>query len=220
MSVGQQPARSLGDGGKENQEEQSGHGHDTEHPTPSNVFVHNFADDCIRGVGQENAEDDIELDQTHQASAHAGRRNFSGIDRCDHRRQADTDAPEEAEQHEEGNRERGRGHKLTALDRIECRNRRQGGCQGADAKENTNPEEDRFTTKAVGEFTGDDGTADRADGCDGNDHALTHGGESVQLGEFFFRTGNDRRVKAEEQAAERGNDGASNDQRRNRRGLC
>ena len=50
--------------------------------------------------------------------------------------------------------------------------------------------------------------------------ALTQGGQSVQLGKFFFRTGNDRRVKAEEQAAERGDDGASNDQRRNGCVLC
>ncbi len=30
-----------------------------------------------------------------------------------------------------------------------------------------------LTTEAVGEVTGDDGTADRTDGCDGDDHALT-----------------------------------------------
>ena len=87
-------------------------------------------------------------------------------------------------------------------------------------EEDADPEKDRLAAESIGEFTGDDGTADRANGRNGNDHALPHGGERVELGELFFRAGNDRCVKAEEQAAEGGDDGTSNDQWRNGGGWC
>ena len=138
--------------------------------------MHNLADDRIRGVGQEDTEDDIELNEANQAPTHTSGRNLGRVDGGYHGGEAHADASEEAEQHEEGNRERGRRHKLTVPDRIECRNRCQGGCQGADAEENTNPEEDGLTSKAVGELTGDNGAENRADGRDGDDHALAHGG--------------------------------------------
>ena len=177
--------------------------------------MRNFADDRVGGVGQEDTEDDVELDQADQASAHAGGGDFGGVNGSDHGGQADADAAQEAEHHEEGDRERGRRHKLAVPDRIERRNRCQGCGQGSDAEEDTDPEEDGFTPKAVGELTGDNGAEYGADGRNGDDHALAHGGESVKLGEFFFRTRDDGCVKTEEQAAEGGDDRASNDQGRN-----
>ena len=138
--------------------------------------MHNLADDRVRGICQQDTEDDIELDQAHQASAHTGGGDFSSVDRCNHRGQADADAAEEAEQHEEGDRERRRGDKFAVPDRIERRNRRQGCGQGSDAEEDTDPEEDGFTPKAVGELTGDDGAEYGADGRNGDDHTLAHGG--------------------------------------------
>ena len=179
-----------------------------------------LADHRVGGVGQEDTEDDVELDQADQATTHASGRNLSGVDRRDHGRQAHANAAEETEHHEEGDREGGRGRHSSIRTCDQCGQRGQRGRQSTNAEEDTDPEQDWLTAEAVGEVTGDDGTADRTDGCDGDDHALTQGGQSVQLGKFFFRTGNDRRVKAEEQAAERGNDGASNDQRRNGCVLC
>ena len=108
-AVGEQPSRRLGDGGQEDQEEHGGYGHDAEHPTPGGVFVRNFADDRVRGVGQEDTEDDIELDEADQASAHTRRRDLGGVDGRHHGGQAHADAAEEAEDHEEGDREGGRG---------------------------------------------------------------------------------------------------------------
>ena len=78
--------------------------------------MHDLADDRVRGVGQEDTEDDIELDQADQAPAHAGGGDFGGVNGSDHGGQADADAAEEAEQHEEGDRERGCGHELSVRD--------------------------------------------------------------------------------------------------------
>ena len=124
MPVGEQPTRRLGDGGQEDQEEDGGHRHDAEHPAPRGVFVRDFADDRVGGVGQEDTEDDVELDQADQASAHAGGGDFGGVDGSDHGGQADADAAQEAEDHEEGDREGGRGRNRAVSSCHQGRHRR------------------------------------------------------------------------------------------------
>ena len=71
LSMSQEPARSLGHGGKEDEEEDGGDGHDAEHPAPRGFLVGDLADHRVGGVGQEDTEDDVELDQADQATTHA-----------------------------------------------------------------------------------------------------------------------------------------------------
>ena len=220
MPVGEQPTRRLGDGGQEDQEEDGGHGHDAEHPPPRGLLVRDLADNRVRGVGQEDTEDDIELDEADQPSAHACRSNFGGVDGRHHGGQAHANAAEEAEDHEEGDRERGRGRHRSIRCRHQGGQRGQGGREGTHAEEDADPEEDGLAAESVRKVTCDDSTDDSADGCDRNDHALARGGQGVELGELFFRAGDDGGIKTEEQAAEGGDDGASNDQGRNGSRRC
>ena len=177
--------------------------------------MRDFADDRVRGVGQEDTEDDVELDEADQASAHAGGRDLCGVDGRHHGGQAHADAAEEAEDHEEGDRERGRGRHRSVCCRHQGGERGQGGREGADAEEDADPEEDGLTAESVGQVTGDDCAENRSDRRDRDNHAFARGGQGVELGKFFFRAGDDGGIKAEEQAAEGGDDGASNDQGRN-----
>ena len=219
-AVGEQPARRLGDSRQEDQEEDRRHGHDAEHPTPGGVLVCDLSDHRVRGVCQEDTEDDVELDETDQASAHTCGRDLGGVDGRHHGGQAHADTAEEAEDHKEGDRERGRGRHRSIRCAHQCGQRGEGGSERSDAKQDADPEEDGLTAEAISQVAGDDGADNRTDRRDRNDHAFARGGQSVELGEFFFRTGDDGGIKTEEQAAKRGDDGTSNDQGRNGSRWC
>ena len=63
----------------------------------------------------------------------------------------------------------------------------EGGRQGADAEEDTDPEQDRLASEVVGEASRDDRAEDRPDGRNGDDHALAEGGQRVQRFELLLR---------------------------------
>ena len=219
-AVREQPARRLGDGGQEDQEEDRRNGHDAEHPPPGSLLVRDLADNSVRRVGQEDTEDDIELDEADQASAHTCGRDLGGVNGRHNGGQAHADAAEEAEDHEEGDRERRRGRHRSIRRAHQRGQRGQGGSERSEAKEDTDPEEDGLTAESVGQVTGDDCTENRTDRRDRDDHAFARGGQGVELGEFFFRAGDDGGIKTEEQATEGGDDRASNDQGRNGSRWC
>ena len=220
FAVRHEPARRLGDGEQQEEEDRRGDDHDAEHPPPGGLLVRDLADNRVRGVGQEDTEDDIELDEADQPSAHACRSDFGGVDGRHHGGQAHANAAEEAEDHEEGDRERGRGRHRSVCCRHQGGQRGQGGREGAYAEEDADPEEDGLTAEAVGQVTGDNRADNRTDRRDRDDHALARGGQGVELGELFFRAGDDGGIKTEEQTAEGGDDGASNDQGRNGSRRC
>ena len=62
-SVGHQPARSLGNGEQQQDEDRRRRGHHAEHPAPSGLFGDDLADDEVAQVGEQDAEHDIELDE-------------------------------------------------------------------------------------------------------------------------------------------------------------
>ena len=155
------------------------------------------------------------LNEADQPSAHTGGRDLGGVDGCHPGGQAHADAAEESEDHEEGDREHGRGRHRSVCCGHQGGQWGEGGSEGADAEQNADREEDGLTAESVRKVTCDDSTDDSADSRDRNEHAFSRGGQGIKLGEFFFRARDNGGVKAEEQAAEGGDDRASNDQGRN-----
>ena len=58
------------------------------------------ADEVVRGVGHQDAEDHVELKRAHQPPAPLGRRKLGNVHRPQHRRCADAQPADEAEDHQ------------------------------------------------------------------------------------------------------------------------
>ncbi|MPM87559.1 hypothetical protein SDC9_134659 [bioreactor metagenome] len=139
--MGHQPARSLGNGEQQQDEDRRRRGHHAEHPAPSGLFGDDLADDEVAQVGEQDAEHDIELDEADQAAALGRRGDLSGVDRCTHARHADADTAEEPEEHED----------VVTEGAFGC----QGGPQRTDEVEGTDDEQHLAAAVLVGELPGE-----------------------------------------------------------------
>ena len=198
-SVGHQPARSLGNGEQQQDEDRRGCGHHAEHPAPSGLFGDDLADDEVAQVGEQDAEHDIELDEADQAATLGRRGDLSGVDRRAHARHADADTAEEPEEHED----------VVTEGAFGC----QGGPQRTDEVEGTDDEQHLAAAVLVGELPGENSTDDGADGSDRDGETETARGEAVHAFEGGGGARDNGGVEAEDQTADGGDDGTADDQR-------
>jgi hypothetical protein len=94
---GDGPAGAAGDAEEEDEEEQSGDGGDAELDAPLGGSEVEQADDEVRGVGEEDADDDIDLEGADHASAPLGGGQLRNVDGTEDGAGTDAESAEEAE---------------------------------------------------------------------------------------------------------------------------
>ena len=77
-----------------------GNGSDAHLPAPLGCAQMQSADEVVGGVGDQDAEDDVELEGADQAAAPLGGRQLCNVDGAEHRGSADAESADEAEDHE------------------------------------------------------------------------------------------------------------------------
>ena len=171
-----------------------GYGHDEEHPAPG---VHaepqwlvgsacGLLQDPVDRERQEDARDDRELLQGTQPASDPGRGGLGDVGRCDHRRDADADAADDAEEHDHPDVRR------------QCRT------EGADEEQHRGDLHHRDASDAVGDPSGRHGTRGGTEqgGRDGEPQLVVVDAEVFLDG--IDRAVDDGAVVAEQQAAEGG----------------
>ena len=196
VAFGHEPAWRFGNRHQEHEEQHRRDDHHAEHPTPRDLrVVDDLSDDVVRQIGHEDAEDDVELDEADEAAADPRWGDFRCVDRRAHRRQADADAADEAEDHE---------HQVAG---------RQGRSEGAEYVQDADEEQQLAAAEAVCGAATDERADDGADGGDGDGGAEA---PVVEVELFFERgvgSGDDGGVETEDQAANGGDNGAADDER-------
>src|SRR3984885_7254466 len=97
-----QPARAARNDEEGDQEEQRRDGGDAEHPAPLQRAKMAGADDGIRYIGEQDADNDIDLEESDESAAPGRRRNLCDVHRPEHRRSADAETTDEAKEDECG----------------------------------------------------------------------------------------------------------------------
>ena len=95
-----QPARTLRDTEQGHEEQHGGQRCDAEFPAPLLGAEAERADEVVGEIRDQDAGDDIELEESDQPSAFRGGRDFGDVHRADHRRSADRESADQAEDHE------------------------------------------------------------------------------------------------------------------------
>ncbi len=93
-----QPARAARDEEEHEQEEQGGDAGDAELPAPLGQAELEAAEEEIGGVGEQDADDDVGLEDADEASAPLGRGDLGDVHGPEHGGAADGDAADEAEE--------------------------------------------------------------------------------------------------------------------------
>ena len=185
-----QPARAAGDGEEHEEEEAGGDGGDTELPTPFDAAEMLQRDDVIGEIGGEDSEDDVELEESHQAAAPFGGSDFGDVHGAKDGRAADAEAADEAESDERRP--------------VPGPGAAEGGYQ---VKHRHNAE----AVAAADAVSGDAGEQGSQNGSpEGCGHRVSEegGGKAVGLGEGGRGAGDDGGIEAEEQASEGSDDRA------------
>ena len=97
-----EPARAARNSEEQHEEQQSGQRGDGKLPAPFVGAKIEEADDVVRKIGEQDAEDDVELKQTDEPAAIFRRSEFGDIGRAQYRRAADAEAADEAEENQRG----------------------------------------------------------------------------------------------------------------------
>src|SRR5690348_7236311 len=95
-----QPARAARNAKQQEEENDGGNGGDAEHPAPAGRSELRQADQVVRKIRQQNAEDHAELEEANQAAAQPSGRDFRNIHGAEHRGAANAQAADEAERHQ------------------------------------------------------------------------------------------------------------------------
>ena len=96
------PARAAGNAEQESEEDDGGDSGDADLPAPLGCAEMHGADDVVGGVGDHDAEDDVELKGADETAAPLGRGQLGDVDRAEDRGGADAESADEAEDHEGG----------------------------------------------------------------------------------------------------------------------
>ena len=147
------------------------------------------ADEVIGGVGDEDAEDHVELERADEAAAPLGGRKLGDVDGAEDRGRADAESADEAEDHE-----RGPAPGQRAAD-------------GGEHVKNGGEAEGFAAAEALAHLAGSERSDDGADQGDGDGPALALRAEVIEAHQRVDGAGDDHGVKAEEQAAERTGEG-------------
>ena len=143
------------------------------------------ANEVVGGVGHQDAEDHIELECAHQASAPLGRRKLRNVDRAQHRRSADAQPADEAEDHE--------GRPAPG----------QPAAQGGNHIKHRSDAQRLASAQLLPHHARAKRSHHRADEPDGHRPALALRAQAVELDQRINGAGDHYRVEAEEQAAQR-----------------
>ncbi len=148
------------------------------------------ADDGVRYIGEQDADDDVDLKESDEAAAPFGGRNFGDVHGAEDGRSADAEAADEAKEDER---------------------RPAPGKGAADGGEHIEDGHDAKTVAAAIFLSGNagaHGANDRAGESAGDSDAEQSGGEVIHARQGRGGAGDDGGVKAEEQAAQRAHDRA------------
>ena len=96
-----QPARTVGDAEEHGKEEDSGQSGDAEFPAPFLLTKVHRADEIVRQIGQQDADDDVDLEGADEASTELGRGQFGDIHGAEDGGTADAEAADKAEDQQE-----------------------------------------------------------------------------------------------------------------------
>lgn len=151
----------MGYGVEQDEEEGGREDSDAELETPLDGSGVERGDDGIGEVGEENADDDVDLKEADEASAPFGGGELGDVDRAEDRGAADAEASEEAEE-EEARPWPG-----------------ESAAEGRDDVEDGHDAEGGATADALTERAGEDGSDDGAVKGDGYGEALLAFGEDV-----------------------------------------
>ena len=92
-----QPARTARDSEEQRQKNQCRQRRDSQLPAPLRCTYIDRGDPIVRRIRQQDADDDIDLKQPHQAAPNFRRRHLRDVDRTQHRRATDTKPTQDAE---------------------------------------------------------------------------------------------------------------------------
>ena len=96
-----QPAGAMRHGEQHDEEEDRRQYSDAELPAPHGDRVHEMTDDRVGKIGKQDADDDVDLKQPNEPSAPFGRRKLGDVYRAQDGGTADSEAADEARDHEE-----------------------------------------------------------------------------------------------------------------------
>src|SRR6516162_4949564 len=91
-----QPTRTGRDSKEQNKEEGRGDGGDSQLPAPLARAQIQATDDVVGEIGEQNADNNVDLEHSDEAAAHLGWSEFRDIDRTENRGTTDADAADEA----------------------------------------------------------------------------------------------------------------------------
>ena len=145
-------------------------------------------DVIVRNVRNENTENDIQLVQGDQTTAHRARRRFDDVKRNDDRRTADRETAEPT--HKDERRPVRRERATDRRNEVKDRHR----------------DQNRLATENVGRTADSERADNRPDQRDRDREAVPKTVQTVFGLNRFFAAGDDAGVETEEETAERGND--------------
>src|SRR5882757_1377337 len=183
-----QPAGAAGDAKKQEQEEYRGGSGDSQFPAPLGGAQTHRSQNIIRKIGEQNAEDNVELKQADEPAPPFCGRNLRDVHRAEHGRAADAKATDEAEKHQRRP--------------VPC----QSAAQGGDDIEHGHGAQTVSPAKSIAGYAGKHGADDRAPKRGGHRHSQSGGREMKRFGKRMGGAGNDGSVEPEQKAAERGYD--------------
>src|ERR1700733_671369 len=185
-----QPARAARDDKEGDEKKHRRDGGDAEHPSPLQGAKMPAADDGIRHIGEQDADDDVDLEESDQAAAPVWRRNLRDVHRAENGGATDTEAAEEAKE-------------------DECWPAPgKGAADGGDHIEDGHDAETVAATVFLSWDAGAHGADDRAGQCAGDGDAEQDGREVINLRQGGGGAGNDGGIEPEQQATKRAYDRA------------
>ena len=187
---GDEPARRAGDAEQHVEEQERRKDGDAELPPPLEIAEVASGDEEVGKVGDQDADDDVDLEEADHAAAPLGGGELCDVDGAEHGGAADADAADEAE-----------GEQGIPIPGEGAADRRDEVEDGHDAE--------RFAAAdPLAEHAGEHGAEDGADQAKEDGEAEGVGREVKDLGELLGGSGDDSGVEAEQEAAKGPDDGA------------
>ena len=193
--LGDEPAGALGNAEQEKHEEERGDDGDTELHAPLDGAKSKVSDDGVGEVGEQDANDDVDLEHADEATAPLGGGELRDVDGAEDGGAADAEAAQKAE---------GKEGPPGA---------REGATGGRDDVEDAHDAESGAAADALAERARKHSAKDGAVEGDGDGEALLALGESVVQLKRVGGASDDGGIKAEEKAAKSAGESTLNEQK-------